>query len=141
MAIANNTLSQNVWTDVKAELVAASLETTNPSTSSTTSANITGSYNDKSGAKPQVVISPILMTESDFKFGGTAGKKFINVVIDIYSNKPIYIDQLADQVKAALADNDISGIDLVNVAEDYAFSSPGEQKYHLKSLTFTYVRE
>lgn len=141
MAITDTSISTEVWTEVRGKLVAASLETTNPVSSSTSSANIYASYNDTAGAKPQVIINPILMNESEYKFGGTAGKKFINVVIDIYSDKSVYIDQLADQVKAALDDNNISGIDLVSVAEDYAFSSPGANKYHLKSLTFTYLRE
>lgn len=141
MTISNTNTSVEVWNQVRTKLVAASLTASNSSTSDTYTANINATYNDKSGARPQVIINPIVMDEEGFKFGGTTGKKMINVVIDIYSGTTEYSDQLADQVKNALDDNDISGIDLVSIAEDAAFSSPGGQKYHLKTLTFAYQRE
>jgi hypothetical protein len=81
------------------------------------------------------------LDEAEWKFGGFQGKKVINVVVDCFGSSTLFVDQLWDQVRAALDDNDLSGIDLVAISTDYAFNSPGDQKYHLKSGTFTYERE
>ena len=141
MAISDSNLSTSVWTDVRTVLVAASLTASNSSTSTNYSANIGASYNDKSGAKPQVIINPVMMDEDSAKFGGSYGKRMINVMIDIYASNTEYMDQISDQVKEALKDEAITGIDLISVSEDYAFSSPGGNKYHLKTLVFSYQRE
>lgn len=139
MAISDSTLAQNVFTDVRSALVAASITTSIGSTVS--SANITGQYPDKTVSKPQIVILPIQSDEGDFKFGGTEGKKAINVIIECYSDKSLGVDQLADGVRSTLKANTITGIDLIGFSEDYAFSMPGENKYHLKTLTASYQRE
>jgi uncharacterized protein YaiE (UPF0345 family) len=139
MAISDSTLAQNVFTDVRSALVAASITTSIGSTVS--SANILAAHPDKVYAKPQIVILPIQSDEGDFKFGGSEGRKAINVVIECYSDKSLGVDQLADGVRAALKANTITGIDLVGFSEDYAFNSPGENKFHLKTLTASYLRE
>lgn len=141
MVITDSTISTSVWDEVRTILVAASLTASNLTTSTNYSANIGASYNDKAGSKPQVIINPIVMDEDSAKFGGSYGKRMINVLVDIYASNTQYIDQISDQIKTALATNTISGIDLIGVSEDYAFNSPGDNKFHLKSLVFNYQRE
>lgn len=139
MAISDSSIAQNVFTDVRSALVAASITTSIGSTVS--SANITGQYPDKVVSKPQIVILPIAMEEGDYKFSGTYGKRVINVVIECYSDKSLGVDQLADGVREVLVANGITGLSLVGFSEDYAFVMPGENKYHLKTLTASYMRE
>jgi hypothetical protein len=82
-----------------------------------------------------------MIDEDSWKFGGSQGKKMINVVIECYYSNTLGVDQLFDQVRAALDDNDIDGIDLVGISSDYGYNTSAEQKYHVKSGTFTYERE
>jgi hypothetical protein len=141
MVIADATISQDVWSAVRTKVVAAAPYVSNSSTAATTAASINSVFNDKTAARPQIIINPALIDEGDWKFGGLQGKKVINVVIECYYSNTLGIDQLWDQVRAALDDNDLDGIDLVAITTDYGFSSPGEQKFHVKSGTFTYQRE
>lgn len=137
MTISDSTLATDVWDDVRSALVAASIVTTVGAT--TTAANITNVYPDKVITKPQIVINPI-QNSREFSFGSTYGKSVINVVIECYSDKTIAVDQLRNQVNAALLANNIAGINLIETSEDYAFNSPGENKMHLVTLVFTYER-
>lgn len=141
MAINDTSISVSVWDAVKAKLVAAAPTVSNLSTSATTAASIRAAYNDTEPARPQIILNPAIIDEADWKFGGTQGKKIINVLVECYADKSSYVDQLWDQVRAALVIDDIDGVDLRAIASDYAFSSPGDQKFHMKSGTFTYERE
>ena len=143
MAIADSTLAQNTWTDVKATLVASSITTSILSGSTTTSvsANITGDFPDSTISKPQIVILPVFIDESDYKFGGSYGKRTINVVIEVYARRSKEVDELADKVRESLKGNALDGLNLMGISEDYAFTSPGDVKTHLKTLTFSYERE
>lgn len=143
MAISDSTLSQDVWSDVRSALVSASIVTSlvSGTTVSTSNANITGQYPEKTVSKPQIVILPINLSEDTYKFGNNYGRKLINVVIECYSDKSVLVDQMADMVKEKLSTNGITGIDLVGLSEDYAFSSPGENRMHLKTVVATYRRE
>lgn len=139
MAISDSTLAQNVWDDVRSLLVSASIITTVGA--STSNVNITGSYPDKISAKPTIVILPVMLSEGDFKFGGSYGKRIINVVIECWTDKTVALDQMADAVREAMKGNSLDGLNLVEISEDYAFNSPGENKMHLKTITFSYMRE
>ena len=139
--VSDSTLSTDVFTEIRNKIVAAAPYVTNSTTSSTSAASILAVHNDTKTTIPQIVINPIVYDEANWKFGGTEGKKFINVIIDCYYKNTLGIDQMSDQVLTALKVNDISGIDLVGVTGDYAFNVNNEAKFHLKSTTFTYDRE
>jgi hypothetical protein len=141
MSISDATLSQDVWTSIRTRIVTANPTVVNSATGSTTSASVYASYNDKKATRPQIVIMPIQDDEDTFKFGGTEGRKSINVDIEIYHNTTEGIDQMSDTIKHALKQNDIDGIDLVSITTDYAFTNPDVTKYHLKTVTGTYLRE
>lgn len=139
MAIADSTLRTDFWNDLRAELVAASIQTTIGAT--VTAANVVATYNDRQYSRPQIVIQPIILGESEFKFSGSYGKRTVNAVVECYSSHSEGIDQMANQVSEALKDNALDGMNLVAVNEDFAFSAPGENKTFLKTLTFVYERE
>ena len=138
MTINYDTLGVDVWNAVRTKLVAANLTATNSTNATTYAANITGNHPDKVNNKPHVVINPIDAPESEFRFGGTEGKKFINVVIDVYTSNPIHLEQLSDQIKKALKANDL-GINLVEISDSYLFVNPEFQKYHQKTIVARYV--
>lgn len=81
------------------------------------------------------------MDEGEWKFGSYEGHKFLNVTVDCYDKRTAGIDELYDQVQYALKNNVISGVQLIAVASDVGFSSVNDNKYHVKTGTFTYDRE
>lgn len=140
MSISDNTISQDVWTSVRNKLVAANLFATNTATSTTIPANITGSHPDNTLNKPHVVINSAQIPESEFRFGGTEGKKFINVLIDVYAPNSQFMDQISDQIRVAIKADDIEGMSLIDLADTVAFINPAFQKYHQRTFTAVYVR-
>lgn len=139
--VSDQNLSTDVWTAIRTLLVAGTIQTTNTTTEETTNASILATYNDKKTNSPQVIINPIETDEALNKFGGSEGKKVINVIIDCYAHNGLGADQLADDVKYILKGNEISGIELIAVTTNINFDTSNERKFHLKSLTFTYQRE
>ena len=141
MSISDSSLSVDVFSEVRSKIVAAAPYVTNSTTSETTLAQVRAAYNDKEPVRPQIVINPIEKDEANWKFGGTEGKKFININIECYYKNTLGVDQLADSVETALKANDINGIDLIGVVSSYAYTNPVLIKYHMKGITFTYDRE
>lgn len=141
MTISDSTLNSDIFTDVRTELVAANLAVTNETDSNTATATIGAQYKDSKTARPQVVIMPAETSESDFKFGSVYGKRFVNVTIECYYKSTLGVDQLADQVEEAIRRATFTGQELVAVSGDYAFNTVNDNKYHLKSITFTFDRE
>lgn len=145
MSISDNTLSVDVWNTVRSVLVEASIKITNTTTAGTKTASVLASYNDKKPSVPQIIIQPIDSDESEYKFGSSNGRKFINVTIECYYQNTLGVDQLSDGSKAAIReaceDGTITGMDLVGVTETYAFTDPNQTKFHLKTVTFTFDRE
>lgn len=141
MAVSDSTLSVDIWNEVKSILVATAPYVSNSSTSATTAASINAAFNDRSGAKPQVVVYPITDSEDTWKFGSYEGRKMINVLVECYAQNSLGTDQLIDQVKSALKNNVIDGIELVGVTTDRAFNLANDSKWHMKSGSFTYDRE
>lgn len=143
MAINDATLETDIWDDVRSVLVTANLTTSlvAGSVTTTSSANITGAYPDKPTTKPQVVIYPVQYDEGEYKFGSTYGRRMLNVVVECYSDKSVLLDQLSQQVSAALRGTVLDGATLVGTSANYVFSAPGENRMHGKTLTFTYLRD
>lgn len=143
MTISDDFISTSAYTDVKAILLSASIisSTISGSVSSSSSASIVGAFSDEHKNHPQVVMSPAIISEQDYKFGGAYGKRTINMVIECYHPNGRAVDYMADMVKAALANNPVDGLSLVGVSEDPDFASPGDNKVKSKILVFTYVRE
>jgi len=140
MAISDQTLSSDIWTEIRTVLVNASITVDSKSaTIQATNADTTDS--NGTARKPFIIITPVNLDETKDKFGSNQGKKFINVFIDCIYKNTLYVDSLADQVTYALSENNISGIELIGVTSDYAFTDPNQKKYHEKNLTFTYTRE
>lgn len=131
MAINDVTIAKDIFTSIKNKLVAG-----------LSGVSVNATYNDKNKGKGQVVITPAFVNESFDKFGGSEGKKAITVILTIYADKPLTMDQTADEVRVLIKANDISGIDLIGIEEDYAFDlSNTENKLHSKTLSIGYMRE
>lgn len=142
MAISDSRITSSLWDEIRTVLVASALYVTVSAVSTdTVSATITNQYNDKTPTRPIVVINPIPMDENSWKFGSNQGHKFLNVTIDCYDKRTSGIDELYDQVQNALKTTPIAGVELVAVASDVGFSSVNDNKYHVKTGTFTYDRE
>jgi hypothetical protein len=141
MSISDTTISTDVFTSIRNKLVAAAPYITNSSTSATTTARIDAVFSDRSNSIPQIVIEPIISDEGEWKFGSSEGKKLINITITSYYKNSLGVDQLYDQISAALKANDINGISLVGITTDYSFGEVNDKKFHSKLATFTYDRE
>jgi len=141
MAISDATISSDVWTTIRTIIVAAAPKITNSTTSSTKTAGVYASYNDKNFKMPGIVIDPAEISESDYKFGTNIGKRFINVTIGCYYKNTLGTDQLSDQVIHAMSQADLSGMELVGFSTDQAFVDQNQAKFQLKTITFTFDRE
>jgi len=130
LTINDATISVDIFTDIRTKLVAG-----------LSSASVNASYNDRNGGKNQVVITPVSINEDFDKFGGTEGKKAITVVLMMYHSDTLSLDTLCDEVRVAIKANDISGMSLVSIDEDYAFNLSLEDKLHSKSFSCAYLRE
>jgi len=148
MTISNATLSSDVFTTVRSVLVDAAIKVSYTNKEAQTkykSATVLAQYNDKSPSVPQIIIMPAGISEDNFKFGYSEGKKFININVECYYKTTKGVDELSDAVKVAIKDacedGTIVGMDLLAISEDYAFVNPNDMKFHLKTLTLTFDRE
>lgn len=139
--VSDQTLATDVFTAVRTILVNASLATTTgTSPVQTASAIVAASYNDKTPARPQIILRPAAISESEYKFGSTRGRQFINVVVECYGTSTLSVDQLQDQSVFALSENTIDGLQLVGYTSDYSYFSISDAKYHVKTITFNFDR-
>jgi hypothetical protein len=142
MSITDANITSSLWNEVKSILVAsAPYVTAGVESTDTVVASIKGTYSDTAASRPTIVINPIVMDEGEWKFGSNQGHKFLNITIDCYYSRSLGVDELFDQVQHALKTNVINGVELVAVASDIGFSSANDNKYHVKTGTFTYDRE
>lgn len=141
MAINNSSISSDIWNTLRSIIVASAPIVTNPQTGATTLASVRASYNDTECTRPQIIIQPIGYDESEFKFGSAFGRKFINATIECYHSHSYGIDQLSDTVAFAIQSTSIQGMELVGLTTDYAFNTSSDQKFHLKTVTFSFDRE
>ena len=141
MAINDQSISVDVWNTLRSIIVSANPIVTNSQTNGTTLASVRASYNDAEPTRPQIIIQPIGYDESEYKFGKAAGRKFINVTVECYHSNTSGIDQLSDTVAYAVQSTSINGMELIGITTDYAFNTSNDQKFHLKTVTFSFDRE
>ena len=140
MAIANSTLSVDVFNTVRNIIVAAAPQVVNED-ASTKTASVLAAYNDKKPSTPQVIMYLPEREMAKDKFGGTNSKRFINVLVECYYKTSRGAAQLTDAVVDAVDSAEIDGMDLVAVSTDVAFINPNDQKFHVTGITFTFIRE
>ena len=138
--ITNDNLNVSMFNAVRSAIVNSNPKVTE-STGKFRRASVKAVYDDAKVTTPQIIISPLSVLESEYTFGSNDGKKLINVSVDCYYNNTLGIDQLSDQVTKAVKDEDYEVLDLVGVSSDYAFVNPNEAKFHLKTVTFTFLKE
>lgn len=130
MTINDSTIAKDVFTSIRTKLVAG-----------LSGVSVNAVYNDKNNGKGQVVITPAFVNEDLDKFNATEGKKAITVILTVYADLPRTMDVNADAVRVLIKQNDIEGISLVSIDEDYAFNLSLEDKLHAKTLSCAYLRE
>ncbi len=140
MAISDETLSSDIWKTIRQTLVDASITIDSKSVTIQAS-NADTTDNNGSARKVFIIIHPVNLDETKDKFGSNQGKKFINIFIDCIYNKVGFVEELADKVNYILSEANISGLDLVGITSDSAFTDPNRKKYHEKNLSFAYMRE
>ena len=118
-------------------LSSASL-TASDSASSSRTVTIKGEYSDKTDSLPVVTVSKVNNpTEGTFFYGGGSIRE-PRIIIDVYSNIPKHVEQLADQIDDYLWDNPISGYMLVGLDDSDELSPANDNKVHRKSMFLTY---
>ena len=137
----DSTLYTSVWSDVRTCIVAAAPFVTNSTTGATTAASINATYNDKNGARPQIVIDNVAKTESLNKFGSNEGRKEFGVRVECWAANGLGVDQLADQVETAVKAYAFSGYCLTNITSDPIFITPNDGKFYGKEIMFNFLRE
>lgn len=143
--VSDSTLVQDIWTTVRNTL-ANNIYVVNSATTTTVMATVVAAYNDKINPKPQVVVYPVSYDEANYKFAGgdwtqRNGRKVINIDIECYAGNSEFVDQMDDQIRQAMSELYMDGIDLTGITSNYVFNDYNQNKYHTKGFTFTYVRE
>jgi hypothetical protein len=141
MSISDATISVDVFSAVRAALVAAAIKVTDETGGATKTASIMPAYINDRKTTPQVVINPIAKSEEQYKFGKTTGRQFINVTVECFYTTSKGIEQMSDAVETAIKATTFDGMELVGITTDYGFVDPNYGHYHVKSLTFTFDRE
>jgi hypothetical protein len=143
MSINDATISTDVFDTIRSILVSANIKIVEGDKSRTPS--ILAQYNDQKTLVPQIVIIPAEISEDSYRFGSKYGKKFINLSIECYYQNTYGIDIMSDQIKeavsSALVSGNTVGMDLVGISENYGFVVPNDNKFHFKTITFTFIKE
>tara|TARA_Y100000310_G_C20669135_1_gene809278 strand:- start:1332 stop:1742 length:411 start_codon:yes stop_codon:yes gene_type:complete len=134
VAINNATIRQNVY-----ETIYDLLNNNIGSYNSSTQPTITAAYIDDTKSMPEIVVHPVDVDESDYSFGQATGSKEVRVMIEVYTTKNKDVDLLTDDVDVLL-NSSITGLNLVGRAESTAFETPNNNKLHLKTITYTFMR-
>jgi hypothetical protein len=139
--VSDNAINVSVWDGIRTALTQSTMYVVNSTTNASVRASVEAQYSDTLG-RPQVVILPMEISESNFKYSSSTGKRIMNVTIECYYSNTLGIEQLADQVdnliKAAVP---TLGMDLTGITSSYGYAGTGTFKNHLLSLTYTFDRE
>ena len=141
MAISDNTLTSDIWTEIRTLIVSANPIVTNSTTGATTLAGVKAVFNDSGAARPQIIVRPVTPSTKNHKFGETVSAKNVTVLIECYADNTLGTDQLFDQVSYLLETNPIAGIEITDLDSDYAMNIAANSQYQMKSLSLTYDRE
>lgn len=136
VTIADSSVRANVWETIYDLLNAYSF--------STSLTKITSAYPDDDATFPMVVIHPVQNSKGEYSLGPRSAAvktQAINVQIDLFTKKAKDIDVLGDEIHNAIED-DYPGITLVESDEDAVgtFETKNEQKVHMKSFMFSFIR-
>jgi hypothetical protein len=135
VVISNTSLRSNVY-----ETVYDLLTNNIGSYTSSSQPTVKASYTSDSKNLPEIVLYPVDVDSLDFNFGQSSPSREVRVMIDVYSKKMKDLDILADNIDNLLYTK-ISGLQLIGKSESTAFETPNNNKLHLKTLTFTFLRK
>lgn len=132
VVITSSTLRQNIYETVYDTLTAANL------LSSTVT--VTAAYIDSDSAFPQVVVYPVKVAKDRFTYGRDFGAESIQVMVEVYTKKAKQLDQISDEVATAMQSLKMNSLQLLDFGEDVALATDNDNKIHLKTFTFNYLR-
>ena len=135
VTITNNTIRNTVYESIY-DILNANVGSYNSSSQPSVKAGFTGDSKNL----PEIVLYPIDVDKTDYNFGQANPNREVRVMIEIYSKKMKDLDILADDIDVLL-DSEISGLQLLGKGESTAFETTNQNKLHLKTLTFTYLRK
>ena len=134
----DNTLRTNVYNTVYTQLNSDRL-----SYSTSPIPTLYGGYPDLSTITfPAIILSPIKIINSDKTVDEThsSSKRTIIVSLAIFSTKNRDLDILSDSIDLSMS-NQFSGMVLTDSGEgDGDLVTPNDQKVHIKTLTYTFIR-
>lgn len=141
MVITDALIYTSTWSTIKNIIVASAPYTTNSTQTTTKSAGVYASYNDKNFKMPGIIINPASVSEGEYKFGTNIGKRYINFSVECYYKNTLGTDQLAEQIVHAISQSNIMGMELESFDSDQAFVDQNTNKFQLKTVTFNFTRE
>lgn len=136
VTINDNTIRHNIY-----ETIYDLINANKSSWSSSSEASLIGGYPDFNSTNfPTIVLLPINVDETERVVGDNSSTKFVTVIIQIFSKGNSDLDILSDGITDMLRSNNIVGLSLGDVNEDYSFANPNESKIKVKTLTVNFKR-
>lgn len=132
VVITSSALRQNVYETV--------YDTLNDADLLSSTVTVTAAYIDSDSSFPQVVIYPVKVDKEDYTYDRTYSKATIMVMIEIYTKKAKELDQINDEIDPLMQSLKMNSLQLINTSEDIALSTDNDNKIHLKTLNYTYIR-
>lgn len=128
-------LRSSLWTGVRTVIV-------NSLAADSIDAGVEATYNSKGiGKKPLVVIQPLVVDESTFRFGGVHGRRGVTVIVDIYARSGLTVDTIGDSLLYGLKSTAINDLLPITILDDYSYLSEEGNNLHLLSLQVGYLVE
>lgn len=107
---------------------------------SSTQPSVKASYTADTKNLPEIVLYPIDVDNTNFNMGQTNPDREVRVMVEVYTTKMKDLDILADDIDGLL-DDTISGLSLLGKNDSTAFETTNQNKLHLKTLTYTFMRK
>ena len=103
-------------------------------------ATVVAAYNDEINSYPLVVVNPVDKGRDNPTYDRTYWTNGLTVNIDIFAKKNKEVDQLADEIDTLISPLKILGVQLSGLTESRGYPTTNDNKLHLKTMIFTYMR-
>lgn len=102
---------------------------------------VLASYSNKAKKRQIIINSPNIEISSPTYNSKFDGEQIVNLVISVYGSVPKDKDELGDFTKMVLSEDDIDYLSLIAITDIDNTEVVNDNKYHSKSITFTYLVE
>lgn len=135
VAISNTTIRQNVFKTIY-DLLYNNIGSYGSSSQPT----VVASYYEGVQSFPVIVINSPEIGKSNYNFQRSNPNYSVVVNIEIYTKKNKDCDILGDNIDV-LMDGSIPGLSIIQKTEDTALSIENDNKIHLKTLSYSFLRK